>query len=106
MLALLFLSVGADPAFEVTNKCPPSFTVVNRCPAPAAKPVKAPKNGLNCRAPFCGAQGGGVGCAAMGQNCPNSAGGQCVCGAKTAAPAPTFGYTLPSMSYQVCPTGN
>ncbi len=42
------------------------------------KPVKF-TNGFNCGASFCGAQGG-PGCAAAGRSCPNSSGGQCVCG--------------------------
>jgi hypothetical protein len=99
MFAFILL-IGYDPTFTVENKCPPSFTVVNKCPAVKAKPVKV-TNGLNCRAGFCTAQGG-VGCAAMGQTCPNSAGGQCVCGPKA---APTRPAPVVSGSIQYCPPG-
>ena len=40
MLGLLALVCGADPTFEVVNRCPPAFVVVNKCPAPA---VAAPR---------------------------------------------------------------
>lgn len=93
MLALLFLSVGADPTFVVVNKCPPAFTVVNKCPAPIAKPARY-TNGFNCSAGFCKANGGS-GC----PSCPNNSAGTCACG--VAQPAAVW-YTPP---VQFCPTG-
>ncbi len=104
-LALAFVC-SAGPEFVVENKCPPAFTVVNKCPAPRAKPIPASKNGFNCGAGFCSAQNG-KGCQATGHACPNSSGGQCVCGPKPSAVAPkqSVGYTLTS-SFQSCPTGS
>lgn len=101
--ALAFVCAG-DPTFVVENKCP-AFVVTNKCPAAKAKPGVV-ANGFNCRAGFCGANGG-AGC----PSCPNGA-GTCACGpagqvkaAKEPAVAARPGITY-TLGVQSCPSGN
>lgn len=59
MFAVLLLVAGADPAFEVVNKCPPvKFTVVNKMPAAPVVAAKKAFRGDNFHAghqcPECG----------------------------------------------------
>ena len=98
MFLAMALICGGDPLFTVNNHCP--VVVTNHCPAVKTKSVVA--NGFNCRAGFCGANGGS-GC----PSCPNNSGGDCTCGpagqVKTKTdPKPTIIYSLGTSN---CPNG-